>query len=164
MTCQREQVKISNSNNYYNSKGKNNDNNNKKMEKNKHTMNVHVLMIIDTFVHFYILITSFETVPKGMKQTLIQTLKIYYNKIWLLMYSSIKITTFRQHNILFFTLHTHTILNPLKSSHSKTALMYTSQSQLGVLILGQNLEGVYHSTQASTAHVFCCHCINNMKF
>ena len=32
MTCQREQVKISNSNNYYNSKGKNNDNN-KKMEK-----------------------------------------------------------------------------------------------------------------------------------
>ena len=97
MTCQREQVKISNSNNYYNSKGKNNDNNNKKMEKNKHTMNVHVLMIIDTFVHFYILITSFETVPKRMKQTLIQTLKIYYNKIWLLMYSSIKITTFRQH-------------------------------------------------------------------
>ena len=39
MTCQREQVKISNSNNY---KGKNNDNNKKKMEKNKHTMNVHM--------------------------------------------------------------------------------------------------------------------------
>ena len=33
MTCQREQVKISNSNNYYNSKGKNNDNKKKKMEK-----------------------------------------------------------------------------------------------------------------------------------
>ena len=42
MTCQREQVKISNSNNYYNSKGKNNDNNKKKMEKNKHTMNVNM--------------------------------------------------------------------------------------------------------------------------
>ena len=42
MTCQREQVKISNSNNYYNSKGKNIDNNKKKMEKNKHTMNVHM--------------------------------------------------------------------------------------------------------------------------
>ena len=86
MTCQREQVKISNSNNYYNSKAKNNDNNNKKMEKNKHTMNLHVLMIIDTFMHFYILITSFETVPKGMKQTLIQTLKIYYIKIIMVAY------------------------------------------------------------------------------
>lgn len=43
MTCQREQVKISNSKNYYNSKGKNDDNN-KKMEKNKHkhTMNVNM--------------------------------------------------------------------------------------------------------------------------
>ena len=43
-------------------------------------------MIIDTFVHFYILITSFETVPKGMKQTLIQTLKIYYIKIIMVAY------------------------------------------------------------------------------
>ena len=42
MTCQREQVKISNSNNYYNSKGKNDDNNKKKMEKTKHTMNVNM--------------------------------------------------------------------------------------------------------------------------
>ena len=41
MTCQREQVKISNSNNYYNSKGKNDDNK-KKMEKTKHTMNVNM--------------------------------------------------------------------------------------------------------------------------
>ena len=44
-------------------------------------------MIIDTFVHFYILITSFETVPKGMKQTLIQTLKIYYIKIIMVAYA-----------------------------------------------------------------------------
>ena len=136
----------------------------RRWKKQTHNECTHVLMIIDTFVHFYILIISFETVPKGMKQTLVQTLKIYYIKIWLLMYSSIKITTFRQHNILFFTLHTHTILNPLKSSHSKTAMMYTHQSQLGVLILGQNLEGVHRSIQASTAHVFFCHCINNMKF
>ena len=42
MSCQREQVKISNSNNYYNSEGKNDDNNKKKMEKNEHTMNVHM--------------------------------------------------------------------------------------------------------------------------
>ena len=86
MTCQREQVKISNSNNYYNSKGKNNDNKKKKMEKQTHNECKHVLMIIDTFVHFYILITSFETVPKGMKQTLIQTLKIYYIKIIMVAY------------------------------------------------------------------------------
>ena len=125
----------------------------------RHNECKHVLMIIDTFVHFFILIISFETVPKGMKQTLVQTLKIYYIKIWLLMYSSIKITTFRQHNILFFALHTHTILNPLKSSQ-----MYTSQSHLGVLIFGQNVEGVHPSTQASTAHVFYCHCINNLSF
>ena len=69
----------------------------RRWKKQTHNECKHVLMIIDTFVHFYILITSFETVPKRMKQTLIQTLKIYYNKIWLLMYSSIKITTFRQH-------------------------------------------------------------------
>lgn len=68
----------------------------RRWKKQTHNECKHVLMIIDTFVHFYILITSFETVPKRMEQTLIQTLKIYYNKIWLLMYSSIKITTFRQ--------------------------------------------------------------------
>ena len=37
------------------------------------------------FLH-NLLITSFETVPKGMKQTLIQTLKIYYIKIIMVAY------------------------------------------------------------------------------
>ena len=120
-------------------------------------------MIIDTFVHFYILIISFETVPKGMKQTLVQTLKIYYIKYGCLCTAVLRLQL--SDNITFYFSHyTHTTLNPLKSSHSKTALMYMSQSLLGVLILGQNLEGVHRSTQASTAHVFCCHCINNMKF
>ena len=35
------------------------------------------------FLH---IVTSFETVPKGMKQTLIQTLKIYYIKIIMVAY------------------------------------------------------------------------------
>ena len=58
----------------------------RRWKKQTHNECKHVLMIIDTFVHFYILITSFETVPKGMKQTVIQTLKIYYIKIIMVAY------------------------------------------------------------------------------